>query len=107
MAPLTFADTHNMVAFLSKSRCLLQALIDGKKVFVSEAIIRRDLHLEDVEGVECLPNNEIFEELARMGYEKPPTKLTFYKAFFTPQWKFLIPTLIQCLSAKRTAWNEI
>ncbi|GJU68565.1 hypothetical protein Tco_1254824 [Tanacetum coccineum] len=84
----------------------LHALIDGKKVFVSEAIIRRDLHLEDVEGVECLPNNEIFEELARMGYEKPPTKLTFYKAFFTPQWKFLIHTLIQCLSAKRTTWNE-
>ncbi|GJS95275.1 hypothetical protein Tco_0802243 [Tanacetum coccineum] len=84
----------------------LQALIDGKKVFVSEAIIRRDLHLEDVEGVECLPNNEIFEELARMGYEKPPPKLTFYKAFFAPQWKFLIHTLIQYLSAKRTAWNE-
>ncbi|GJY71209.1 putative ribonuclease H-like domain-containing protein [Tanacetum coccineum] len=84
----------------------LQALIDGKKVFVSEAIIRRDLHLEDAEGVECLPNNEIFEELARMGYEKPPPKLTFYKAFFAPQWKFLIHTLIQCLSAKRTAWNE-
>ncbi|GKB31127.1 hypothetical protein Tco_0870528 [Tanacetum coccineum] len=84
----------------------LQALIDGKKVFVSEAIIRRYLHLEDAEGVECLPNNEIFEEFARMGYEKPPPKLTFYKAFFAPQWKFLIHTLIQCLSAKRTAWNE-
>ncbi|GJR86413.1 hypothetical protein Tco_0210424 [Tanacetum coccineum] len=84
----------------------LQALIDGKKMFVSEAIIRRDLHLEDDEEVECLPNNEIFEELAIMGYEKPPPKLTFYKAFFAPQWKFLIHTLIQCLSAKRTAWNE-
>ncbi|GJZ68726.1 putative transposase-associated domain-containing protein [Tanacetum coccineum] len=84
----------------------LQALIDGKKVFVLEAIIRRDLHLEDAKGVECLPNNEIFEELARIGYEKPPPNLTFYKAFFAPQWKFLIHTLIQCLSAKRTAWNE-
>ncbi|GKD04297.1 hypothetical protein Tco_1179271, partial [Tanacetum coccineum] len=48
----------------------LQALIDGKKVFVSKAIIRRDLHLEDDEGVECLPNNEIFEELARMGSKR-------------------------------------
>nr|GEU44007.1 hypothetical protein [Tanacetum cinerariifolium] len=46
------------------------------------------------------------EELARMGYEKPPPKLTFYKAFFSAQWKFLIHTLIQCMSAKRTAWNE-
>ncbi|GKA73236.1 hypothetical protein Tco_0779452 [Tanacetum coccineum] len=29
-----------------------------------------------------------------------------YKAFFSPQWKFLIHTILQCLSAKTTAWNE-
>nr|GFC78558.1 hypothetical protein [Tanacetum cinerariifolium] len=87
MAPLTFADTHNMVAFLSKSDAIkkvngdvrLRALINGKKVVVSKAIIRRDLHLDDADGVECLLNEEIFEELLRMGYEKPPPKLTFYK----------------------------
>nr|GEZ41735.1 uncharacterized mitochondrial protein AtMg00810-like [Tanacetum cinerariifolium]GEZ41995.1 uncharacterized mitochondrial protein AtMg00810-like [Tanacetum cinerariifolium] len=45
-------------------------------------------------------------KLARMGYEKPPPKLTFYKAFFSIQWKFLIHRLVQCVSAKRTAWNE-
>ncbi|GKC37310.1 hypothetical protein Tco_1049694, partial [Tanacetum coccineum] len=28
------------------------------------------------------------------------------KAFFSPQWKFLIHTILQCLSAKSTAWNE-
>nr|GEV85095.1 copia protein [Tanacetum cinerariifolium] len=32
----------------------LRALIDGKKVVVSECIIRRDLHLDDADGVECL-----------------------------------------------------
>nr|GEZ15415.1 reverse transcriptase domain-containing protein [Tanacetum cinerariifolium] len=58
----------------------LRALIDGKKVVVSKAIIRRDLHLDDADGVECLPSDWIFEELARMGYEKPPPKLRFYKA---------------------------
>nr|GEY22769.1 hypothetical protein [Tanacetum cinerariifolium] len=84
----------------------LRALIDGKKVVVSKAIIGRDLYLDDADGVECLPNEEIFKGLARIGYEKPPPKLTFYKAFFSTQWKFLIHTLVQCLSAKRTAWNE-
>nr|GEV44395.1 uncharacterized mitochondrial protein AtMg00810-like [Tanacetum cinerariifolium] len=84
----------------------LRALIDGKKVVFTEDVIRRDLHLNDADGVECLPNEEIFVELARMGYEKPPPKLTFYKAFFFAQWKFLIHTLIHCLSAKWTAWNE-
>nr|GEU87946.1 hypothetical protein [Tanacetum cinerariifolium] len=58
------------------------------------------------EGIECLPNEEIFAELARMGYEKPSTKLTFYKAFFSSQLKFLIHTILQCMSAKRTSWNE-
>nr|GEY91889.1 hypothetical protein [Tanacetum cinerariifolium] len=118
MVPLTFADTHNMVAYLSKSdtnagfdqivdflnahtiqyalvvnptiyvSCIkkflatttikkvndaiqLRDLIDGKKVVVIEDVIRRDLHLDDVDG-----------------------------------WKFLIHTLVQCVSAKRTAWNE-
>nr|GEU80357.1 hypothetical protein [Tanacetum cinerariifolium] len=56
--------------------------------------------------LECLPNEEIFVELPRMGYEKAPPKLTFYKAFFSAQWKFLIHTIVQCMSAKRTAWNE-
>nr|GEY54399.1 hypothetical protein [Tanacetum cinerariifolium] len=41
-----------------------------------------------------------------MGYEKPSTKPTFYKAFFSSQWKFLIHTILQCMSAKRTSWKE-
>nr|GFB41989.1 hypothetical protein [Tanacetum cinerariifolium] len=41
-----------------------------------------------------------------MGYEKPSTKLTFYKAFFSSQWKFLIHIILQCMRAKRTSWNE-
>nr|GEV42417.1 hypothetical protein [Tanacetum cinerariifolium] len=45
----------------------LQALIDGKKVTVNEASIRRNLRLDDAEGTTVLPNAVIFEELARMG----------------------------------------
>ncbi|GJR96131.1 hypothetical protein Tco_0268305 [Tanacetum coccineum] len=80
----------------------LQALVDGKKIVVTEASVRRDLQLEDANGVDCLPNATIFEQLTLMGYEKLSQKLTFYKAFFSPQWMFLI----QCLSVKTTAWNE-
>ncbi|GJU32718.1 hypothetical protein Tco_1176307 [Tanacetum coccineum] len=153
MTTLQFADTHNLVVFLSKpaegegfeqivyflnanpiryaltinptiyTSCIkqfwatvkvktvngevqLQALVDGKKIIVTEASVRRDLQLNDEEGTDCLPNATIFEELTRMGYEKLSQKLTFYKAFFSPQWKFLIHTILQCLSAKTTAWNE-
>nr|GFA10618.1 hypothetical protein [Tanacetum cinerariifolium] len=84
----------------------LQALVDKKKIVLSEAVIRKILQLNNAEGVVCLPNEEIFTGLAQMGYEKPSTKLTFYKAFFSSQWKFLTHTILQSLSAKRTSWNE-
>nr|GFB54405.1 hypothetical protein [Tanacetum cinerariifolium] len=63
----------------------LQALVDRKKVVITEAVIRDALRLDDAGGVDCLPNEKIFAELASMGYEKPSTKLTFYKAFFSSQ----------------------
>nr|GEU69704.1 retrovirus-related Pol polyprotein from transposon TNT 1-94 [Tanacetum cinerariifolium] len=53
-----------------------------------------------------IDRKKIFAELERIGYEKPPPKLTFYKTFFSAQWKFLIHTVVQCISMKKTAWNE-
>ncbi|GKB46660.1 hypothetical protein Tco_0897413, partial [Tanacetum coccineum] len=47
----------------------LHALVDGKKIIITESIVRRDLQLEDAEGVDCLPNATIFDQLALMGYE--------------------------------------
>nr|GEX06545.1 hypothetical protein [Tanacetum cinerariifolium] len=44
----------------------IQALVDGKKIIVTEASIRCDLQLQDAKGTACLPNDTIFEELARM-----------------------------------------
>ncbi|GJX01778.1 hypothetical protein Tco_0185691 [Tanacetum coccineum] len=83
----------------------LQALVDRNKIIITESTMRRDLQLEDAESVDCLPNATIFEQLALMGYEQVSQKLTFYKAFFSPQWKFLIHTVLQFLSPKTTAWN--
>ncbi|GKA72299.1 hypothetical protein Tco_0778515 [Tanacetum coccineum] len=129
MSNLKFAETHNLVAFLEKPKesdgfkgiidflnassiryaltmnttiytsCVkqfwatakaktvngevqIQALVDGKKVIITET------------------------SLTLMGYENLTQKLTFYKAFFSPQWKFLIHTILQCISAKTTVWNE-
>ncbi|GJX20500.1 hypothetical protein Tco_0223177 [Tanacetum coccineum] len=46
----------------------LQALVDGKKIILTEASIRRDLQLNDEEGMDCFPNANIFAELTRMGF---------------------------------------
>ncbi|GJZ08575.1 hypothetical protein Tco_0542858 [Tanacetum coccineum] len=114
MTTLKFADTHNMVAFLSKPTesdgfeqivdflnahpiryaltinptiyisCIeqfwstvkaktingeaqLHALVDGKKIIITESSVRRDLQLADEESIDCLPNSTIFEQLALMG----------------------------------------
>ncbi|GJR21495.1 hypothetical protein Tco_0970022 [Tanacetum coccineum] len=93
MTTLQFVDTHNLVVFLAKptesegfkqivdflnaikaktvnGEVQLQALVDGKKIVVTEASVRRDLQQEDVDGVDCLPNATIFKQLTLMGYEK-------------------------------------
>nr|GEW25877.1 hypothetical protein [Tanacetum cinerariifolium] len=120
-----FVDTHNVVAILKKSdaaegfeqiidflsgRYIHYALTGSPHIYIScikqfwnTASVKRS---DDAERVVCLPNEEIFAGLAQMGYEKPSTKLTFYKAFFSSQWKFLIHIILQSLSAKRTSWNE-
>nr|GEX46620.1 hypothetical protein [Tanacetum cinerariifolium] len=74
MATVTLKKVNDVVQ--------LHALINEKKVVVTEDVIRSNLRLDDADRVECLPTEEIFVELARMGYEKPPP------------------------NAKRTAWNE-
>ncbi|GKF46523.1 hypothetical protein Tco_0136325, partial [Tanacetum coccineum] len=48
----------------------LQALVDGKKIVVTKASVRRDLQLEDAKCVDCLPNATIFEQLTLMGMVK-------------------------------------
>nr|GEV99645.1 hypothetical protein [Tanacetum cinerariifolium] len=48
----------------------LQALVDRKKVIITEATIREALRLDDTKSIDCLPNEEIFTELSRMGVGK-------------------------------------
>ncbi|GJU31697.1 hypothetical protein Tco_1175286 [Tanacetum coccineum] len=122
MSDIKFADTHNLVAFLEKptesegfeeivdflnANPIKYALTVNPTIYCSCVKQFWDtVKAKMVNGVDCLSNAAIFEQLTLMGYEKLSQKLTFYKAFFSPQWKFLIHTILQCLSAKTTAWNE-
>nr|GEV45867.1 putative ribonuclease H-like domain-containing protein [Tanacetum cinerariifolium] len=45
----------------------IQALVDKQKVIIKKESIRSDLKFNDAKGTACLPNDTIFEELARMG----------------------------------------
>nr|GEU40062.1 hypothetical protein [Tanacetum cinerariifolium] len=79
---------------------LINAKVAGKPVVIKEASIRGDLLFNDVDGINCLTKKAIFENLALMVYEGDLTKLTFQKDLFSSQWKFLIHTIIHCLSSK-------
>ncbi|GJS72647.1 hypothetical protein Tco_0705488 [Tanacetum coccineum] len=139
MTDLKFADTHNLVAFLSKPTesegfeqivdflnanpiryaltinptiyisCIkqfwstvnakivngevqLQALVDGKKIIITESTMRRDLQLEDAKGVDCLPNSTIFEQLTLMG-----SKTTAWNEFSSTMASAII-----CLATNQT-----
>nr|GEW77687.1 hypothetical protein [Tanacetum cinerariifolium] len=83
----------------------ITATIDGKVKVVTEASVRRHLKLEDSDGISILPT-EIFEQLALMGYVSNSDKLTFQKGYFSPQWRFLIHTILHCLSSKKTSWDQ-
>nr|GEY08329.1 hypothetical protein [Tanacetum cinerariifolium] len=81
--------------------------VDGKPRTISESSIRRNLKLNDKEGISSLPDVDLFENLALMGYTiLPNQKFTFQKGQFSHQWKFLIYTIMQCLSPKSIGFNE-
>ncbi|GJT21695.1 hypothetical protein Tco_0891632 [Tanacetum coccineum] len=82
------------------------ATINGRVKTITEESIRRHLKLEDSDGISILPTAEIFEQLALMGYVTTSDSLTFQKGHFSPQWKFLIHTILHCLSPKKTTLEQ-
>ncbi|GKE44653.1 hypothetical protein Tco_1471937 [Tanacetum coccineum] len=98
-----FTVSPTIYASINYSVKQIHAIVDSKTVVISESSVRSDLLFNDEDGVTCLTNDEIFENLALMGYEQLSTKLTFQKGSFSPQWKFLIHTILHCISLKSTA----
>ncbi|GJY12346.1 hypothetical protein Tco_0381655 [Tanacetum coccineum] len=84
----------------------INATIDGHLLSITQGSLRRHLKLADQDGITSLPNSEIFEQLALMGYHTDSDKLTFQNGAFSPQWRFLIHNILHCLSPKKTAWEQ-
>nr|GEZ96627.1 xylulose kinase-1 [Tanacetum cinerariifolium] len=81
--------------------------IDGNEVVVNESLIRTQLHLDDVHGLYNFTLNDVLDGMRAIRY---PTygSLTFYKAMMSPQSRFLIHTLIHCMSPKsEKGWNQV
>nr|GEV26744.1 hypothetical protein [Tanacetum cinerariifolium] len=109
-------DFYQIVDFVEASHIRIEttdegtkilATVDGKLRTIYESSIRRNLKLNDEEGISSLPDAELFENLALMGYNiLPNKKFSFQKGQFFHQWKYLIHTIMQCLSPKSIGFNE-
>ncbi|GJX74895.1 putative ribonuclease H-like domain-containing protein [Tanacetum coccineum] len=106
----------------------IHAIVDGKAVVISESSVRSDLFFNDEDGIDCVTNDEIFDNLALMRYEQLSTKLSFkkgysrslleespfecYMAWITSQWKWLCADVDETLDdfgmpgPSRILWEE-
>ncbi|GKB27699.1 hypothetical protein Tco_0867100 [Tanacetum coccineum] len=124
MAIMNSCNKHNMIACVEKTernadfhestakvRMIndvghIKAKVAGKKILVSEASVRTDLMFNDEDDTNCFDNQVIWDTLRDIGYEGSLTLLSFSKPLFSPQWKYLIHTLLHCLSSKSSSWDQ-
>nr|GEW32616.1 hypothetical protein [Tanacetum cinerariifolium] len=120
-SPLRYALTFKPTVYFSHIRqfwstARIETTEEGTKILatvdcilrtVTESSLWRNLKLQDKEGISSLPDAELFENLTLMGYNiSPNKKFTFQKGQFSHLWKYLIHTIMQCLSPKNTGFNE-
>nr|GFC09079.1 hypothetical protein [Tanacetum cinerariifolium] len=107
-SPLRYALTFKPTVYVSHNRQFwstarietteegtkILATVDGILRTVTESSLRRNLKLQDEEGISSLPDAELFENLTLIGYNiSPNQKFTFQKGQFSHQWKYLIHTI--------------
>ncbi|GKF21005.1 hypothetical protein Tco_0069643, partial [Tanacetum coccineum] len=83
----------------------LVATIDDREVVVTESLIQTQLHFDDANGIFDMPIPNILKGMRVIGYPTDGT-LTFLKNRLSPQWRFLVHTLMHCLSPKSGSWNQ-
>ncbi|GJR76448.1 hypothetical protein Tco_0088813 [Tanacetum coccineum] len=83
------------------------ATIDATPYTITEDLVRSQLQLADCWwSLDDLPiAGNLFWEMDNLGYVTEG-KLTFYKNKFSPQWRFLVHTILHCLSTKSGSWDQ-
>ncbi|GKE77804.1 hypothetical protein Tco_1543924, partial [Tanacetum coccineum] len=73
------SEFHHIVDFLSTCSInyalTIHAKVNVKAVVISESLVRNDLFFDDEDGITCLTNDEIFENLTLIGRTKKDTEL--------------------------------
>ncbi|GKB96137.1 putative ribonuclease H-like domain-containing protein, partial [Tanacetum coccineum] len=106
-------DYHQILDFLRASHIrspelgppAILATIDETPYTITEDSVRSQLQLADDGGIDDLPIAKIYSGIDNLGYVTKG-KLTFYKNKFSPQWRFLVHTILHCLSTKSSSWDQ-
>nr|GEZ44214.1 putative ribonuclease H-like domain-containing protein [Tanacetum cinerariifolium] len=113
LKPTGSDDYHQIIDFLRASRIrspelgppAIQATIDKTPYTITEDLVRSQLQLADDGGIDDLPIAKIYSGMDNLGYVTEG-KLTFFKNKFSPQWRFLVHTILHCLSTKSGSWDQ-
>ncbi|GJU91999.1 hypothetical protein Tco_1304422 [Tanacetum coccineum] len=128
MATLEFCSKHNMVAYLKKtdrntefhqimdfltrssiyyaltvSPTVLASFVEQFWTTTKSRTINNISYIDDT----VAGKPAIFDTIQLMEYEGDLNTLTFNKALFSPQWKFLFHTMNHCISSKSASWDQI
>nr|GEW66745.1 ribonuclease H-like domain-containing protein [Tanacetum cinerariifolium] len=107
LKPTGSDDYHQIINFLRASHIRshelgppgIQATTDETPYTITEELVRSQLQLADDGGIDDLPIAEIYSVMDSLRYVTEG-KLTFFKNKFSPQWRFLVHTILYCLSTK-------
>ncbi|GJY24536.1 hypothetical protein Tco_0398194 [Tanacetum coccineum] len=100
MAALRYRDEHNKVGYLQKPK--------GSDDYHQVLDFLRASHIRSPELGPPAILATIDETLYTITEDLYVTegKLTFYKNKFSPQWRFLVHTILHCLSTKSGSWDQ-
>nr|GEX32604.1 hypothetical protein [Tanacetum cinerariifolium] len=103
---------HVLYDRLFKTSCLLNyALMIHHDYDITSSLRRGTLQLWYQSqgryngGIDDLPIAEIYSGMDNLRYVTEG-KLTFFKNKFSPQWRFLVHTILHCLSTKSVSWDQ-
>nr|GFB79025.1 hypothetical protein [Tanacetum cinerariifolium] len=113
LKPTGSDDYHQIIDFLSASHIRAPELgppaildtIDKTPYTITEDLVRSRLQLANDGDIADLPILKIYSGMDNLGYVTEG-KLTFFKNKFSPQWRFLVHTLLHCLSIKSGSWDQ-
>ncbi|GJS08001.1 hypothetical protein Tco_0364797 [Tanacetum coccineum] len=106
MAALRYRDEHNKVGYLQKPK--------GSDDYHQILDFLRASHIRSPElgppAILATINETLYtiteDSVVSTSIRLMIGKLTFYKNKFSPQWRFLVHTILHCLSSKSGSWDQ-